>query len=85
MKAAKETELYSLVAEVVKEEIQTFGRDIGLEVDADGFEDVFSQHINELSTEEMLNMVQEQTERSTKVMEEEREEQTGRSTGVIEE
>ena len=80
-KAAEETKLYNLVAEVVEEEIQTFGRDIGLEVDADGLEDVLGQHADELVTEEILDMVQEQM----KVTEEEREEQTERSTEVIEE
>ena len=49
-KAAEETELCNLVAEVVEEEIQTFGRDIVLEVDADGLEDVFGQHTDELLT-----------------------------------
>ena len=83
MKAVEETELCNLVAEIVEEEIQTFGRDIGLEVDADGLEDVLGQHAYELSTEEMLDMVAEQTERSTEVIEEEREEQTEMSTEVI--
>ena len=65
--AAEETKLYDLmVAEIVEEEIQTFGRDIGLEVDSDGLEDVLGQQANELSTEEMLDIVQEQTGRSTK-------------------
>ena len=39
--------------------------DIGLEVDADGLEDVFGQHAHELLTDEMLEMVQEQMGRST--------------------
>ena len=53
------------MAEVTKEEIQTFGRDIGFEVDADGLEDVLGQHADELLTEKMLDMVQGQTERLT--------------------
>ena len=60
------------MAEVVEEEIQTFGRDIGFEVDADGLGEVLGQHADELSTEEMLDMVQEQMGRLTEVVEEER-------------
>ena len=73
-KGYEETELCYLVAEVVEEEIQTFGMDIGLEADTDGLEEVFSQHADELSTDKMLDLVQEQTERLMEVTEEEREE-----------
>ena len=59
------------MVDIVEEEINTFGRDIGLEVDADGLEDVFGQHADELSTDEMLNLVQGQMGKSTEVIGEE--------------
>ena len=61
---------------IVEDEIVTLGRDMGLEVDEDDVADLIAEHADELTTEELVALEQEQREeRSTEVVEEEEEEE----------
>ena len=61
--------------DVVEEDIVAIERDMGLEVDTEDIKDLIDEHADELTTEELVALQQEQQEeRSMKVTEEEGEE-----------
>ena len=58
--------------DVVEEDIVAIERDMGLEVDTEDIKDLIDEHADELTTEELVALQQEQQEeRSMKVTEEE--------------
>ena len=69
---------------VVEEEIVTLGCDMGLEVDTEDVKDLISEHTDELTTEELVALQQEQQEEMlTEATEEEGEGEEVLSTSNI--